>query len=298
LTIVYLNGEFLPESQAKISIFDRGFLFGDSVYEVIPVFNQKFTGLVEHLERLTASLQAIHMAVPLSVTEWTAIFEKLIDLNSPAVDQCIYLQITRGAAENRRFGIPHHIKPTILAICFPSPKKPLGIIRKGLRAITLQDKRRIQCHIKSTALLPNVLAYQTALDQNTDEAILIRDGYANEATSSNLFIVKNNVLITPPLKPEILAGVTRKIILKIAISQQIPSLERNITEIELLNADEVWLTGSTKEIYPIVVINESIIGNGKPGPLWKKMFDLYQQYKTHGHCPSSYNQQHGGSQIE
>ncbi len=287
---VYLNGEFIPETQAKISIFDRGFLFADSVYEVIPVYRNKFVCLNEHLLRLEQSLKSIHMTAPIKAEKWQEIFSKLIALNKyPDENLSIYLQVTRGSAIGRSHEIPSNTKPTVLAMCYPTSKKPNSVIEQGLSAITEEDKRRQECHIKSTSLLPNVLAFQSAIDCGAHETILIRDGFAVEGTSSNLFVVNNDTLITPPLQPQILAGVTRHVILEMARLHQINIREASITEEALFESDEVWLTGSTKEIYPIVNINNHKIGTGKPGPLWKKMMALYQQFKSTGLLQTSAN---------
>lgn len=280
---IYLNGNFVSQDEAKISVFDRGFLFGDSIYEVIPVFRNNFVGINQHLERLNQSLTAIKIEPPLKIEEWHLILRELLQLNTYKEDDLtIYLQVTRGAPLNRSHAIPTQVKPTVLAMCYPTPKKPFNEVAKGFSAITETDKRRTDCFIKSTCLLPNVLSYQHALDQSACEAILIRDGYALEGTSSNLFIVKNNTVITPPLSPNILSGVTRDIILQLCDANNIPTQESPIKKEELYQADEVWVSGSTKEICPITSIDNQTIGQGQPGPMWQRLTRLYDQYKQVG----------------
>lgn len=281
MTIVYLNGEFIQQEKATVSIMDRGFLFGDGVYESIPVYQGHILGLTQHLTRLAHSLAAIKVPAPLTAEQWQGVLHELLALNEKQhADQSLYLQVTRGAAPVRHHAFPAEIKPTVLAICMPPKDISATTLRRGFAAITLEDKRRKDCHIKTINLLPNVLAYQQAQESNCIEAILIRNGEALEGTSSNLFIVKNGTLYTPPLGPQILAGVTREIILQLANQNNIPCKEKTIKEKMLFSADEIWLTGSLKEIYPIIKLNNNLVGNGQVGPLWLTMQDLYQQMKS------------------
>lgn len=280
MQIVYLNGRYLPIQEAKISVLDRGFLFADAVYEVIPVFHQQFIGLHQHLTRLKQSLDALSIPPPYSDAKWVEIFTTLVKKNIDSKSElCLYVHVTRGTEESRNFAIPKEITPTVFAQCTPSTRKSLALIQKGFSAVTIDDKRRKDCYIKSTALLPNVLAQHDATQLQADEAIFIRDGTAIESPISNLFIVKHNRVITPELQPQILAGVTRGIILQLAKQQQIPFEERVIPQAELFDADEVWLTGSTKEIYPIVKVDGRAIGDGTPGPIWQRFFNWYQEFK-------------------
>ncbi len=283
MSIVYLNGSFMQQEKASIPITDRGFLFADSIYEVIPVFQNKMVAMMPHLQRLEKSLQAIHIKNPLSLTEWEDILYELLALNkSEHRSTCIYIQVTRGTQPTRGHAIPTDIEPTVLVMCYDFPQKTQEELLKGMHAVTLEDRRRADCFIKATSLLPNVLAYHQATENNAHEAILIRNKKAQEGTSSNLFIVKNGTLITPPLSPNILGGVTRSIILSLAASNAIPHKEMEISEKELFAADEVWLTGSMKSIYPIVQIDKQAVGNGTPGTLWHKMDRLYHHYKLTG----------------
>lgn len=279
--IVYLNGNFIPINQAHISVLDRGFLFGDGVYEVIPMFNGKLFRAEQHLQRLQRSLQSIQLNYTVNTAEWLTIFDSLLKQNvQPELSQMIYLQITRGAATDRAHLFPNDIKPTIFAQT--SPFKPTSIeeLSAGAAAITVDDIRWQWCHIKAITLLPNVLFTLQAKNKDAKEAILIRDGNALEGTSSNLFIVKNGVIITPPLSPNILAGVTRELILELAKTHDLPFAETKISETALREADEIWMTGSVKEILPITRLDDKPVGSGKVGPVWHKLIKLYSSLKS------------------
>jgi D-alanine transaminase len=280
MNIVYLNGEFISKTDAKISVLDRGFLFGDGVYEVIPVYQKKPIGLKFHLARLEKSLTAIEIAPPYSINEWITILQKLAQLNQLDNETfTFYLQITRGTTSERLHEYTNDIAPTTMAFCKSLPMCDSKKLAKGLKAILIPDYRREHCYVKSINLLPNVLAYQQAHQANAIEAILIKDNHAVEASHSNLFMVKDNVLITPPLSPKILAGITRHIILQLAKQNHIRYEERNIKEKELHDADEIWVTGSSKEICPITQLNDQMLKHNTAGPLWHQMNELYQQYK-------------------
>jgi len=274
---VYLNGEFLPESQAHISVLDRGFIFGDGIYEVIPVYGGKLFRLDEHLSRLQNSLDAIRIINPFSTTEWRKILTELIHHNNGG-DQSLYLQITRGSAK-RDHALPKNSVPTVFAMS--NELKPLTntIVKEGVAAITLDDIRWLRCHIKAISLLPNVLLRQEALDQDAAEAILIRDGLATEGAASNLFAVINGVITTPPKGPTLLPGITRDLVLELAASNTLPCQEKTISLAELQQADEIWLTSSTKEILSVTQLDGELVADGKPGPLYQQLLALYQDYK-------------------
>ncbi len=288
MSIVYLNGEYLPQNEAKISVMDRGFLFADSVYEVIPLFAGHLLGLDAHLKRLEHSLAGIFLTPPLSAARWQEIINELLTRNSSSEDCNIYLQVTRGAAENRSHAIPGDIQPTVLACIAPAKNLPLAKAKQGFSAISLEDSRRRDCYIKATGLLPNILAYEEAHRQGALEAILIRDGYAMECTSSNLFIVKDGVIITPPLSRNILGGTTRNLILAIAKAHDMPYQEAMISFAELKQADEIWVTGSSKEICPIIQLDARPVGNGKVGPVWETVREYYEGYKARRELPENY----------
>lgn len=280
MPIVYLNGNFIPQEEAKISIMDRGFLFGDGVYEVIPVYDSHMVGLQQHLDRLKHSLSMIHMTPPLTDEEWKTIFKNLLEKNNQTTGiQSIYLQVTRGPEDTRKHILPETYTPTILAFLIPPKTCSRADLDKGFSAITLDDTRRRDCNIKAITLLPNILLYEEARRAGAAEAILIRNGEAVEGTSSNLFIVHNEELITPPLSSYILGGVTRELIISLAKQHNIPFEEKIITEAMLYNANEIWMTGSSKEIFPIIKLNEKPVGEGKVGTLWSRMMDFYEAHK-------------------
>ncbi|NNG12583.1 MAG: D-amino acid aminotransferase [Halobacteria archaeon] len=278
MSTAYLNGTFLPLDQAQVSVMDRGFLFGDGVYEVIPVYNGKLFRLTHHLKRLQNSLDGVRIGNPLKDTEWTEILTELVARNT-GDEQAVYLQVTRGVAAKRDHAFPIDTRPTVFAMSMPAAAVRTSASEAGVKAITLPDIRWQQCDIKAITLLPNVLLRQQAIDATTAEAILVKNGYATEGAASNLFMVSNGVLVTPPSGPELLPGITRDLILELTAANGIPFREAGIPEEELEQAEEIWLTSSTREITPVTHLNDRIVGNGKPGPLWKRMIQLYQEYK-------------------
>lgn len=276
---VYLNGEFIPMADSKISTQDRGFLFGDGVYEVIPVYNGQLFSFQEHLQRLKNSLNAVSIQNPLSDTQWLDILNNLIQKH-PWKDQYIYLQVTRGIQMQRDHLPADNLTPTVYA--YTNPLKPVSehIIKHGIRVITLEDIRWLKCDIKAITLLPNVMMKLAAKAQQADDAILIsREGYITEGTASNAFIVKNGIIITPPNGQKLLPGITRLVIERIANSHKIPLIEQDITEQDLAQADEIWLSSSTKEALPVTTLNGHAVGTGKPGAIWHKIKTFYQEHK-------------------
>jgi D-alanine transaminase len=271
---VYLNGEYLPLSEAKVSVLDRGFLFGDGVYEVIPAYKGRFFRFEDHIVRLNNSLREIRLELDKSVAEWLAIFQPMLDSSK---DQYIYLQVTRGYAAKRDHGFPEQVVPTVFAMC--SEIKPFAGRVTGVKAVTLDDIRWQMCHVKAITLLANILLRQEALDQDCAEAILVRNGYVTEGAASNLFAVIDDELITPPKNHEILPGITRDVILELAEANQIPYREDVIALEALQNASEVWVTSSTREIVPVIELDGQQLGDGKPGPVFQKMDQLLQAYK-------------------
>lgn len=276
--IVYLNGQFLPIEQAQISVMDRGFLFGDGVYEVIPMFAGKLFLAAAHLKRLQASLAAISLSLPPEL-DITTIIEQLI-LHNPdqGENRAIYLQITRGAPAAREHTFPApSTPPTVFLQSTIFTPTPEAVLRQGARAITVPDIRWQHCYIKAIILLPNILGAEQAKQQDAKEVIWIRNGMALEGASSNLFTVKDDVLYTPPADKNILCGITRNFILTLAKQEHIPFKEQIIPQASLRQADEVWMTGSLKEILPITHIDDYAVGEGKVGPLWQRVFTCYQR---------------------
>ncbi|MGZ5007847.1 MAG: D-amino acid aminotransferase [Methylobacter sp.] len=274
---VYLNGQYLPLNEAKVSVMDRGFLFGDGIYEVIPSYSGKLFHFQHHMERLENSLSSIRLANPHSREQWLEILTPLLDAS---LDQSIYLQITRGVGSKRDHAFPENVTPTVFAMC--STIVPLENLESGVKALSVDDSRWELCNVKATTLLANILLRQQAVEKGCAEAILVKDGYVTEGAASNIFAVIDGVLITPPIGHEILPGITREVILQIARDNNIPYSEDIISLDALKTADEIWLTSSTREIVPIVELDNEAIANGKPGPIWKTMYQLFQAYK-HSH---------------
>lgn len=277
--IVYLNGEYMPMIESKISTQDRGFLFGDGVYEVIPAYDRQLFAFPEHLQRLKNSLQAISIQNPLTDAEWFELLNTLIEKH-PWPDQYIYLQVTRGIQMQRDHLPADGLTPTLYAYASPLKAVSDSILQNGITAITLEDTRWLNCDIKAITLLPNIMMKLAAKARNADDAILVsREGFITEGTSSNCFIVKDGTLITPPNGHSLLPGVTRMVIERVAIAHDIPMLEQQITLTDLESADEIWLSSSTKEALPVTRLNDLAVGTGKPGAVWQKMRGFYQEHK-------------------
>ncbi len=277
---VYLNGDFLAADQAKVSVFDRGFLLGDGVYEVIPVYAGKCFQLARHLTRLQVSLDGVRMQNPHSETEWQTLIEQLIERNGGG-DQSLYLQVTRGVAP-RDHVFPESVTPTAFAMSTPLMPADEKYKTQGAAAITLDDIRWPTCNIKAIPLLPNILLKQQAQEAGALEALLIRGGYLTEGAASNAYIVFDGTIYTAPKDEKVLPGITREVIIEIAQKNNMPLIEQAVTEQQLKLADEIWISSSTKEVVPITTLNNTAVGAGIPGPVWQKMDALYQQYKQNG----------------
>ena len=276
---LYLNGNYTAVKKAKISVFDRGFMFGDGVYEVIPVYSGKLFRSEGHLARLQHSLDAIDIPNPLTTLQWIEIFSTLIEHNFPSVDSVIYLQITRGTMEKRDHAWPPDMQPNVLVTCTEQVYAKQDSATAGAKAVTLDDTRWSDCHIKTINLLANALLHQEARNQGANEAILIREGFAIEGSQSNLFIVRDDIVITPPKSRHMLGGITREIVLELCQQNKIICSEKNISEDDLHQANEIWLSSATREILPIVTLNQHAVGNGRPGVVWQQIIQLYHEYK-------------------
>jgi D-alanine transaminase len=271
---VYLNGEYMPVEKAKISVMDRGFLFGDAVYEVVPVYDGACFLLDAHLDRLFYSLLQINMCSPLSKKQWADIIKTLIEKSDKHPLLSVYIHVTRGVPERRNHTYEKNLEPTVYIKCAPAIVRDYS---KGIKAITVEEFRWGRCDIKSTNLLANILMKQQAKDAGALEAIIIKNGDMVEASSSNVFIVKNGVLKTPPLSHALLGGVTRERVITLAIKHNIPFEQVRITEAQLRDADEVWITGSSKEIAPVVTLDDHAVGDGAVGVLASTLLALYRQ---------------------
>ena len=277
--MVYLNGNFIPKDKAYIPVMDRGFLFGDGVYEVFPVYNNTIIGLESHLNRLQDGLDAINIINPHSKDEWITLINKIVTLNNKNPSQAIYLQISRGCDENRKHTYGE-LKPTIYIQSSGIEPKDKRDLIKGKSAITREDIRWLKSNTKATSLLANTLYAQEAKESNSEEAILYRDGIVTEASSSNVFIVKDSILYTHPKGPNILPGVTRDIAIHCAENLGIKVKEEKFTKEQLMKADEVWISSSTREILPITSIDGMSISDGYAGPVWSLVYDQYQKLKS------------------
>jgi len=271
---VYLNGEYLPLSEAKVSVLDRGFLFGDGVYEVIPSYSGDLFRMQDHLDRLQASMSRVRMELNYDFEQWMGILSPLLD---SAKDQYIYLQITRGVAPKRDHAFPKNPVPTVFAMC--SDIKPFAGVQTGIKVMTMEDSRWEMCDVKATTLLANVLLRQKAIEQGCAEAILHRQGYVTEGAASNMFAVIDGILMTPEKTAEILPGITRQVILELAKENDFQMSEEIISLEALQMATEIWITSSTREIVPVVELDSVKVGEGVPGPVFQKMNQLFQDYK-------------------
>jgi D-alanine transaminase len=276
--MIYLNGEFMPIEQAKISVLDRGFIFGDGVYEVIPVYSRRPFRMAEHLVRLQASLDSIRLANPHPSVKWTELVGRIVGGN-PWDDQNVYLQITRGAAK-RDHAFPKGLKPTVFLMASELIPPSAELVKTGAKAIVLPDFRWTRCDIKSTSLLGNCMLRTLAADAGCVEAILVRDGELTEASASNVFVVKDGTVLAPPKSQLILPGITYDVVLEILRDAAIPHEIRPVKEGELRAADEIWVTSSSREVLPITTLDGKPVGSGKPGRVGAKVYALYQEYKA------------------
>ncbi|MDF3127144.1 D-amino acid aminotransferase [Rheinheimera sp. 1928-s] len=282
MSVVYLNGQFMPAEDAKISPMDRGFLFGDGIYEVIPSYAGLCVGFAAHIERLQQGLAALEIRCAFTAQDWKELVQQLIQQNG-AGNLGIYLHVSRGTDSKRAHAYPQDISPTIFAYCFDIAAEPEADIDKAPRykVMTATDLRWQRCQIKSTALLGNVMHHQQAAALGLNECILFDEqGFLTEGSSTNVFIVKNDVVITPPLSHQILPGITRQLLLSILRQHsRLEVEERAVTKDEVLAADEVWLTSSSKEVAAVIEVDGKAIGSAEPGPVWWQAQQLFSRYK-------------------
>ncbi|MFT4047365.1 MAG: D-amino acid aminotransferase [Solimonas sp.] len=281
MNMIYLDGAFMEAAQARISPFDRGFLFADGVYEVVPVFNGVPFRLDEHLQRLERSLGELLIDNPRSRDGWRELCRALIDRNGGG-NQALYLQVTRGATPKRDHAFPSPpVPPTQFMSSAPLSLSQIHDIDRasGARVLTREDNRWDRCDIKSISLLPNVMFREQAQRAGAAEVILKRDGYVTEGSSTNVFVVKDGRVATPPVSRRLLAGVTRNLTVELCRRHGLPIEERGVAEAELGTADELWITSSTKDVLAIVALEGKPVGDGRPGPLWKQVAAHFLAYK-------------------
>jgi D-alanine transaminase len=273
----YLNGEFLPLAEARIPVLDRGFIFGDGVYEVIPVYSRRPFRLPEHLRRLQHSLDAIRLGNPLTDAEWTRLIHELVGRHS-GEDQSVYLQVTRGVAR-RDHAFPKEGKPTVFMMSSPLVTPPREQLEQGVPCITATDFRWLKCDVKSVSLLGNCLLRQLAADAGAVEVVLFRDGFLTEASASNVLVVRNGKLLAPPKNHLILPGITYDVVLELAAAKGTAIELRAIAEQEVRSADELWVTSSSKEVLAVATLDGRPVGNGRPGPLFRTVHQAFQEFK-------------------
>jgi len=273
--VCYLNGEYLPLEAARISPLDRGFLFADGVYEVIPVHRGRPFRLAEHLQRLDRSLEAIRLGSTMSHAAWLAIIESLVSRGGEP-EQLVYVQVTRGAEHGRNHLFPKGVTPTVFAYSGPFPAPAAATLADGIEGCLLDDIRWARCDIKSIALLANILLRQTAADAGAAEALLVRDGYLTEGSSSTVFICLDGVLVTPPNDHLILPGTTRDAVLEIV--DWMPHAIRKVACSELASADEIWIGSAGRGVLPVARLDGRPVGGGKPGPHWQRTYTAWQRH--------------------
>ena len=275
---VYLNGQFLPLEDARISVLDRGFIYGDGVYELIPVYGRRPYRLRQHLARLQRSLDGIRLANPHADAEWEAIIAGLIGRMAFA-DQGVYLQVTRGAAK-RDHAFPAGVAPTVFMMSNPLALPSREQIEGGVAVITGVDERWLHCDLKTISLLGNVLARQLAVDAGATETVLFRNGYLTEASASNVLLVRDGVIVAPPKDNQILPGITYDVAFELAREVGLPIEMRPVPKDEALAADEMWLSSSTKEVLAVTSLDGRPFAGGKPGPMFRKVHALFQASKA------------------
>jgi len=275
---VFLNGKFMPIEEAKVPVLDRGFIFGDGIYELVPVYSRAPFRLEGHLARMERSLSEVKIANPYTRAEWTRIIEQVIEKQS-FDDQGVYWQITRGVAK-RDHAFPKNVQPTVFMMSNPLVNPSREIVENGGKAVTAPDFRWHRCDLKTISLIGNCMLRQLSAEEGAVETILFRDGKLTEASASNAYTVKNGVIATPPKDNLILPGITLDVVFDIVKRGNLPIEVREISEAEVFGADEVWVSSSSKEIVAIVDLDGKTIGAGKPGPVFRKAWQLYQDFKN------------------
>ena len=275
--MVFLNGKFMPVEEARVPVLDRGFIFGDGVYELIPVYSRVPFRMDEHLARLERSLDAVRIRNPYSRAEWRDIILQLVAKQS-FEDQGVYFQVTRGVAK-RDHAFPKDAVPTVFIMSNPLINPPRELVERGAAAVTAVDDRWQHCDIKSISLIGNCLLRQASADVGAVETILFRAGMLTEASASNVFVVRAGVILSPPKSNLILPGITYDVIAEIAQAAGLPLEYRDVTEAEVRGADEIWVTSSSKEVLAIVTLDGKSVAGGKPGPVFRRIHALYQEFK-------------------
>ena len=276
--IVYLNGELTPLSEARVPVLDRGFIFGDGIYEVIPMYGRKAFRGKQHLARLFRSLAGIGIPNPHDEAGWMDLIDQVVQANG-LQDQMIYLQVTRGVAK-RAHAFPKEVVPTVLIMTNPMALPSAAMLEKGVACVSMEDRRWLNCQIKSTSLLGNVLAAQFAAENEVTEAIQFRDGFLSEASASNVWVVKDGKISAPPKDNLILEGIRYGLMEELCAEQSIALESRRITREEVLAADELMISSASKEVLPVVTLDGQPVGSGRPGPVFGRVYAAYQAAKA------------------
>jgi D-alanine transaminase len=258
---------------------DRGFLFGDGVYEVIPVYSRQAFRLEQHLTRLQQSLDGIQLANPYRLGEWIALVTRLAR-EAEWEDHSIYIQVTRGPMAVRNHAFPKNITPTVVLLAEPMTTPPADQLERGVSAVSAADIRWLRCDLKTTSLLANCLLRQLAVTSGCVETVLFRDSFLTEGSASSIFVVSGGMLLAPIKNHLMLPGITYDVVLELAAQHGLPCAVRDITEAEARAADELWICSSTKEVLPIVTLDGRAVGSGAPGPVFARMYDWYQEFKA------------------
>jgi D-alanine transaminase len=275
--MVFLNGKLLPIEQASVPVLDRGFIFGDGVYELVPVYSRVPFRLEEHLERLERSLAAVAIRNPYARAQWRAHVHAIVDAQ-PFEDQGVYFQVTRGVAK-RDHAFPKDAEPTVFMMANPLVNPPQAQVEAGAAALSAEDFRWLRCDIKSISLIGNVLLRQLSAQAGAAETILFRGGKLTEASASNVFVVSRGTIVAPPKSSLILPGITYDVVLELARANGLPLELREVPEAEVRGADEIWVSSSSKEVLAIVSLDGKPVGEGRPGPVFWRMYRLYQEFK-------------------
>jgi D-alanine transaminase len=277
ITEVYLDGEFVAPEVARVSVFDRGFIFGDAIYEVIAAYGGRPFRLEQHLARLDRNLSTVKIRNPLADDEWCEVLDRMLAAR-PGVDQYLYIEVTRGIAP-RNHAFPAEASPTVFAYASEFQHVPESLLADGVGAILRPDIRWHRCDLKTTSLIASAWLRQQASEEGAEEAILVRDGVVSEGAASNVFIVVDSRILTPPNGPDLLPGITRNLLIELMVGNGLEFTEDAFSDKVLLAADEVWITSTTREILPVVWINDTKIGDGSPGPVFTRVNSLLQAYK-------------------
>ncbi len=275
--IVYLNGSFVALGDAKVSVLDRGFIFGDGVYELVPVYGREPFRLPHHLARLQRSLDGIGLANPYTNPQWEAIIRELV-ARQPYADQGVYFQVTRGVAK-RDHTFPKGVPPTVFMMSNPLASPTREQVERGVAVVTAEDNRWHRCDLKTISLLGNVLMRQLAAEAGAVETVMFRDGCLSEASASNVLVVIGGAIVVPPKDNLILPGITYDAAVEFAHEAGVPVVTRPVPKAEALAADEMWLSSSTKEVLAVTTVDGKPFAGGKPGPVFRKIWDVFQQRK-------------------